>query len=241
MIIDIHTHTTPEVDDGSKSMEMSMQMLRSIVDQGCNRIIATPHSEAFDGGDYERTYRQIRRLQHNAAYNDIPVRIYVGCEIYNHPAVMDRILANLRAHIYPSMNGSKYILSEFDTKYGNFDDALYCLTQYLNNGWIPIIAHAERYCNTFADVPNIKSFTELGCLVQINLYSLEEESDLRIKRCARDLLEEELVDFVGSDAHRMDHRKPAIKVGYDYIRSLCRDKYADRILWKNAEELLGIV
>ena len=96
MIIDIHTHTTPEVDDGSTSMEMSMQMLRSIVDQGCNRIIATPHSDAFGGGSHERTYRQIRRLQHNAAYNDIPVRIYVGCEIYNHPAVMDRILSSAR-------------------------------------------------------------------------------------------------------------------------------------------------
>ena len=63
MIIDIHTHTTPEVDDGSKSMEMSMQMLRSIVDQGCDRIIATPHSEAFGGGDHERGGRsfELRR------------------------------------------------------------------------------------------------------------------------------------------------------------------------------------
>lgn len=241
MIIDIHTHTTPSVDDGSKSMEMSLQMLCSIADQGCDRILATPHNTAFIAGRHERTYRQIRRLQNAAAYANIPVRIYPGCEIYNHPAVMDEILANLRAQIYPSMNGSKYILSEFDIDYGDFDDALYCLTQYLNNGWIPIIAHAERYLNTFTNVPNIKRLKELGCLIQINLYSLEEESDPEIKRCAREFLEEELVDFVGSDAHRMDHRRPALVAGVKYIQNHCREKYAERILWKNAEEILGIL
>ncbi len=240
MIIDIHTHTAPNVDDGSKSMKMSMEMLRSIAEQGCGRIFATPHSDAFDDGDHVYTYQQIQLLQHNAELLGIPVRIFTGCEIYTKPTRMEKNLAKLRAHIYPSMNGSKYILSEFHTKYGNFDDALFCLTQYLNNGWIPIIAHAERYSATFIDVPNIGRLKELGCLVQINFYSLDEEPEPKIKQCAQKLLEEELVDFVGSDAHRMDHRRPVIEEGAKYIREYCREEYAERILWRNAVELLGI-
>lgn len=238
MVIDIHTHTTPNVDDGSESMETSLQMLRSMADQGCNRVFATPHSDAFDFGSHEHTYQQIRSLQHNAAYSGIPVHIYPGCEIHNTPARMDEILENLRDHIYPSLNGSKYILSEFSTTSGNLEDALYCLKRYINNGWIPIIAHAERYYSTFSSISNIKRLKELGCLVQINYYSLAEEQDNIIRHYAQDLLLEELVDFVGSDAHRMDHRKPAIEKGHDYILKNCREKYADRILWKNAEEML---
>ncbi len=240
MIFDIHTHTAPDVDDGSDTIEMSMEMLWIIAKQECNQIFATPHSEAFDYGDHEHTYQQIRLLQHNAELSGIPVRIFMGCEIETKPEWMEDNLAKLRDHIYPSMNGSKYILSEFHTKSGNFDDALFCLTQYLNNGWIPIIAHAERYNKTFTNVSNIKRLKELGCLVQINLYSLEEESDPAIKQCAQKLLEEELVDFVGSDGHGTVHRPPAIEKGAKYIREYCRKEYAERILWKNAVELLGI-
>ena len=241
-LIDIHSHITPGVDDGSENMEMSMQMLHSMMEQGCYKVFATPHSSAFDylRENRERTYSMISLLQETAVKNDMPVQIYPGCEIYTSPGFMDDILHDLRSGQYPSMNGTKYVLAEFSVSRGSFEDARSCLKAYLEEGWIPIIAHAERYCRTFASVSGIAAMKELGCLVQVNLYDLDEEPDREIRKLARDLLSEELVDMVGSDAHRMGHRAPAITAGLKYIEKHCRSEYAEKVLWKNAEQLLMV-
>ena len=109
---------------------------------------------------------------------------------------------------------------------------------YLEEGWIPIIAHAERYCRTFATEENISILKEMGCLVQINYYDLAEEHDDEIRRCAQALVEAELADMTGSDCHRMNHRSPALEEGIRYIREHCRADYAEDLLWRNAQRLL---
>ena len=239
-MIDTHTHIVPGVDDGSADMEMSMHMLRMIVDQGCRRVFATPHSEAFDFGEEQsgRTFSWIRFLRNKAEREGIPVQIFPGCEIYTSPGCIEDNLEMLRSGQIPSMNYTRYVLAEFSTKTGSYEDARFCLTRYLEEGWIPIIAHAERYCGTFATVGNIRKLRRLGCLVQVNLYDLDEEPDSDIRQCARDLLEEELVDMTGSDAHRTDHRPPEKKKKKRYIEEHCTKEYAESVLWKNAERLL---
>ena len=76
-LIDIHSHITPGVDDGSENMEMSMQMLHSMMEQGCYKVFATPHSSAFDylRENSERTYSMISLLQETAVKSDMPVQI----------------------------------------------------------------------------------------------------------------------------------------------------------------------
>ena len=227
-LIDIHTHITPNVDDGSYSLKMSLEMLRSEAEQGANVVFLTSHSSAFASSwSAARTYENMRKVQKAATEAGIPIQIYQGCEIDTNPHAMERILQELEDGTLPSMNGT-----------GAMEEAKYCLHRYLEAGWIPIIAHAERYCRMFATVENIGVLKEMGCLVQLNYYDLAEESDDEIRTCAQVLLRAELADMMGSDAHRMDHRRPKLTKGADYIREHCRTEYAENVLWRNAEKLL---
>ena len=238
-LVDTHTHITPNVDDGASSPEMSLEMLRSEAEQGGNVIFLTPHSSAFASSRLAaRANENMRKVQKAAAEAGIPVRIYQGCEIYTYREIMELLLRDLEYKVLPSMNGTRYVLAEFDTDTGDLEDAKYSLQRYLKAGWIPIIAHAERYHKTFTSVSNIKELKELGCLVQVNLFDLDEEPDGRIRQCARDLLSEELVDLVGSDGHKTWHRPPALTGGREYIEKNCRKEYAEKVLTKNAESLL---
>ena len=238
-LTDIHTHITPNVDDGASSPEMSLEMLRSEAGQGGTVVFLTPHSSAFASSRIAaRTYEKMRKVQEAAVKAGIPVQIYLGCEIYTHQQKMELILRELEDGILPSMNGTRYILAEFDTYTDGMEEAKYCLHRYLEAGWIPIIAHAERYCRTFATVENIAVLKEMGCLVQLNYYDLAEESDDEIRTCAQALLRAELADVMGSDAHRMNHRRPKLTRGADYIREHCRAEYAENVLWRNMEKLL---
>ena len=169
-MIDIHTHITPNVDDGSSSIEMSLNMLRSEVTQGVNKVFLTPHCFAFETKRSEDVFAKMRRVQERAAAEGIPLQIYQGCEIYTYRDKMGRILQDLQGGRIPSMNGTRYVMAEFDIHEGNLEDARYCLNSYLEEGWIPIIAHAERYCWTFATVENIRILKDMGCLVQVNYY-----------------------------------------------------------------------
>ena len=237
-LIDIHTHITPNVDDGSSSSEMSLEMLRSEVAQGVTKVFLTPHSFAFETKRAEDVFEKMRKVQERVAAEGIPLQIYQGCEIYTYRDKMERILRDLQDGRIPSMNGTRYIMAEFDVYEGDIEDAKYCLNRYLNEGWIPIIAHAERYCRTFATVENIAIQKEMGCLVQLNYYSLAEEPGDEIRTCARTLLQAELADMMGSDAHRTDHRRPNLASGAEYIRAHCRPEYAQNVLRRNAERLL---
>ena len=237
-LIDTHTHIAPGVDDGAGSMEMSLAMLRSEAEQGAKVVFLTPHSSAFGGTWTAYTLERMQEVQEAAVKEGLPIRICWGCEIYTERRQMEEILQNLKDRILPSMNGTRYVLAEFSTYRGNIDEAKYCLRRYLEEGWIPIIAHAERYCRTFATVENVKILKDMGCLVQLNFYDLAREKDDAIRSCAQALLKAELADMMGSDAHRMDHRKPELTSGADYIREHCRAEYAADVLWRNAAKLL---
>ena len=236
-LIDTHTHITPNVDDGSSSIEMSLNMLRSEVTQGVNKVFLTPHSFAFETKRPEDVYAKMRKVQERAAAEGIPLKIYQGCEIYTYRDKMGRILQDLQNGRIPFMNGTRYVMAEFDVREGDIEDAKYCLSRYLEEGWIPIIAHAERYCWTFATVENIRILKDMGCLVQVNYYDLDEEPNDDIRPCAQELLKAELIDMMGSDAHRTNHRPPKLMGGVRYIRKHCREEYAEDLLWRNAEKI----
>ena len=237
-LADIHTHITPNVDDGSTSMEMSLEMLRTEAAQGGSSVFLTPHSGFFSSATYRDIDAKMESVRQAAAATDIPVQIYKGCEIYTYGRNIERNLQALEDDILPSMNETRYVLTEFDVHRDLIEESKYCLRRYLEEGWIPIIAHAGRYGWEFASVENISILKEMGCLVQVNFYDLYEEPDESVRTLAQDLLKAELVDLMGSDAHRMDHRRPKLTKGAEYIREHCSPEYAENVLWRNAEMML---
>ena len=137
------------------------------------------------------------------------------------------------------MNNTKYILIEF-SPYAAANQIVYYASCVVKHGYIPILAHVERYASLFENNKWISTLRDVGCHLQINAYSLQNERNVRIKDCVRKLLAENKVSFAGSDAHRTNHRPYNIESGIDYIYKNCTKEYADNICYKNAEKLLNL-
>ena len=211
-MVDIHMHIIPGVDDGARSFEMAEAMLRSAAEQGIHTVFATSHGDAFceKGELVSKRFEQLKKLVKD---KKIPIQLYMGSEVYCDSEDMHLTLKYLKEGIIPSMNGTKYVLSEFywPTK----EEMRYCLGELLREGWIPIVAHMERY--RCVDLAFAKELKQMGCKIQINVYSVFEEEKESTKARARMLLDNRLVDFVGSDAHRTDHRPVNVESGIKYL------------------------
>ena len=235
---DIHCHFIPSVDDGSRDMEMSLEMIRSEYRQGVRGLILTPHTS---GVVEKERYEKNRDRVMNWCKKEFPdLTVGNGCEVLLTGSNTKRIANALGLKMVPLLNGTNYVLVEFlpyDITLKKIRD---CLLQIKDAGYIPVIANAERYgdiCRSFED---IRWFKENGCKIQINIYSLYGESNEKIKNYALKMVEEKLVDFLGTDSHRMDYRPPRIANGMKALLQMTDRDYAEKIAYRNAEELLGI-
>lgn len=243
MIVDIHTHMLYGIDDGAYDKDMSLTLMGMDYDQGVRGIFCTNHSRGMEEG-YRDYHRRFDKLWKVAADRYPGLSLYKGCEILCCREKMPGIIANIKKDVYPTMNGTNYVLMEFKppgTK--GMEEMNYCLEYALDHGYVPIIAHAERYKsiydNPLEDLVRIKEF---GCLVQINLYSIEQDRGLvgggSRKKLANLFLNHQLVDFVGTDTHRLDYKSPETAIGASALRGKYGDEYAEQVLLTNAENLL---
>lgn len=233
-MIDTHIHVIPNVDDGSDTLEESLSMLRCAAKQGVTAVIATPHSSAYDFG-YESVLREYQLLRQTVSAEGIPVRVSLGTEILCYESDMDEIIHFLREGIYPTMNGTCFVLAEFFPNAAR--KAVFCCLKRLQEaGYCPILAHAERY--RYIDVHSACELHNAGVYLQMNIYSVKEEQNDRIRIQARGLLENGLIDFAGSDAHRITRRPPRYTEGVEYMYRKYDRAYIDRILVENPEGLL---
>lgn len=226
-------HVIPGVDDGAENMEMSLVMMARAMEQGISQIIATPHSEVFR---YSKEGGKIifKRLVDTVAKVCPELKLYLGCEIYCETGIMDEVVEALDSGRYPTMNGTKYVLMEF-SQWVYQKNTIPCVEALVKAGYIPIIAHMERYKYLRDNMELVNQFRDLGALIQVNAYSLFDEMDDTIKNWARQLVLERKVDFLGTDAHRTYHRPPSAAMGLDWLYENVEQEYADAIAWSNAQ------
>lgn len=230
---DIHMHIIPGVDDGSCTLSMSEVLLMRAGLQGVQKVFATPHSLAF-AYQPDLVRKNFQALQEQTAGM---IQLFLGCEVRCEPHNIQKTLGLLRDGVLPSMNGTKYVLTEFSTSVQP-DGAQQVTELLLEDGWVPVIAHAERYPALFED-GGIDRIVDQGCLLQINAYSLDGETDGPPTARARKLLAEGKASFLGSDAHRLDFRLPNVEKGLQYVYTHCNKDYADAVAFRNAERLLN--
>ena len=142
-MIDIHTHIIPNVDDGSKSLEISRELLNLELKNHVKNVILTPHQNEMNL-DKENIKKKYLELKENV--RDININLYLGSEIYFY----DNLSEDLKNDKIITMNDTKYVLIEFSTRFDvGVIDKLYDIKVL---GYIPIIAHIERYSYlTFKD------------------------------------------------------------------------------------------
>ena len=196
-MIDIHTHIIPSIDDGSKSVEETFELFKEAAEAGFTDIILTPH---YINGYYEtntniREY-WVKSLQETLNKLEIPIRVFVGNEIYICEN-MDELISN---NIVSPLNNSKYILFELpmNTNVAYLEKIIF---RIINIDKIPILAHPERYSYVQKDISIIEKLRQQGVLFQANYGSIVGLYGDDTRKTLEKLLKKDLIDFVASDVH----------------------------------------
>ena len=239
-IIDIHMHVLPDVDDGSQSLAESTRMIRSSYEQGVRYAFCTSHSYMAyrDESSREHSYDMRNELGHHLFKDGykVGIRLYMGSEVAYDTRDISDTIHKLNEGIIPTMNRTKFVLGDFWPTDFDYSEAEYVVKALLNAGYIPILAHVERYKMTSAET--IKALRDMGAYIQINAYSVAEERNLITKNRAIEMLDNKLVDFIGSDAHRITHRPPMVEAGVKFMYENYDEEYIDAIVHDNAKKYL---
>ena len=232
-IVDLHMHVVPSIDDGSRSIEESLQMLKCAAEQGVTDVFCTSHN-GYCQDDGERYLASFLRLKDAVTEAKINVRIHKGCEILCAGEYIYDIIYGLDIGAFSTLGNSNHVLAELypDAKPS---EALTIVKALTEHGYKPIIAHMERNYNITSLM--VRLLIQSGAMIQVNAFSFVDEADGEIRERARALLRNKYVHFVGSDAHRIDHRPPNMLGGIQYILDNVDEKYATEILRGNAKQL----
>lgn len=236
VIIDMHSHLIPNVDDGSKSIEESLRALKSAEEQGVSEIILTSHN--VDKARLEK-YTDISELKAGfealnkaAADNEINVRLHLGQECLYH----SDLVKMLNEGSALTMAGSRYVLVEFLREISH-RDLLENLTRIREEGYVPVLAHYERYdCLTKKGA--LKELKDEMFLIQMNFDTIQREYGvLKRNPFQRDLLEG-YVDFMGNDCHGTEFRKYFIVHSVKWMKDNLPKEYFRKLMVENPRKIL---
>lgn len=225
MIIDVHCHILPGVDDGAKNPQVTRKMLEIARSEGIDAIIATPHFESGMTPEFlARRAGAMRITEELAAEFDPEIKIYQGNEIfYGESAIeaLDRGEAK-------TINGTDYVLVEFPV-YAEFGYIEKAIRNIMYAGYKPVIAHIERY-EGMSKKHQVEELSNHGVLMQVNASTLTGAMGFGIKHYVFKLMKAGLIDLIGTDAHGVNRRRPEMreairvidkKFGVAYRRLLC--------------------
>ena len=239
MFIDMHHHLIYGIDDGAQSFEGTEKMIRDAVENRVSVIVTTPHitpgQEPFPYEDYKAHLEETRQY---LKAQGIPLILYTGAEILYTPNTCNMLMDGR----VPTMAGTQYVLVEFspDDSYSYILDAF---KRIASTGYIPILAHAERYLCLKKPDQLRKIRQECNALIQVNAKTVIRKHKFFRERYIRKILREGLVDFISTDCHDMPGRsnhmmdayeRLAEDLGEDQARALTHDN-ADRFLQESSQ------
>ena len=235
IITDMHCHVLPGVDDGPKTVADSIAVLREAKRQHVEAMIVTPH---FHPGRYKVYASQIGdvlgSLREEAARKGLSVTLIPGQECYYY----SELVRELNAGHVLTMAGSRYVLTEFDPEviYSVLRNAVRDL---VSNGYIPIIAHFERYRCLLGENERLDQLRYDGAKLQLNFDRLLAKDGFFRRNPWRRLLLDGYVDYLGSDTHGMEFRPPHIDQALTWLLQADAAEASERILYSGIDALLA--
>lgn len=214
--VDIHNHLIPGIDDGAKTLEDSLVLIKKMHSYGIQNIICTPH---IMEGVWENTPKiileQLSKLQIHLNENGLQnIKINAAAEY-----MLDANFSNILKSKTLLTLKDQYLLVEMS--YLNAPYNLYELLFDIQiENYQPILAHPERYNFFHNDFQQFKKLKEAGCLFQLNLLALTNYYGKDVHQVAVKLLKQGMYDFVGSDTHHMRHLNYLEKINDSKILKL---------------------
>lgn len=235
-MIDIHSHVLPGLDDGSKDMYETVEMLTMAAESGVTDMIATPHCniqgtfENYYNNHYIQTFREVQKAINEL---EIPIRLYPGAEVF----VTEDLPELMSGGKILTLNGGHYMLLEFA-----FDDTLEFANDMLEKvsamGIRPVIAHPERYVFLQQRPRTAYEWCEKGYVLQCNKGSFTGRFGKRCAVVAYEMLGQNLVSVIASDAHSSSRRTPVLMDTYEELLDGFATDYLDILFEENPRRIL---
>jgi tyrosine-protein phosphatase YwqE len=200
--VDMHSHLLPAIDDGAKDFENSISLIKSFVEMGYKKLITTPHIMSdFYRNTPEVILDKLDKLNDIVKNLQINIDISAAAEYYLDEGLVEKLE---KKEPLLSFGKEKYLL--FETSYMNasphFDYAVFLMQ---SQGYRPVLAHPERYVYLFDSLEKPKKWYDKGVLLQININSLNGYYSTSAKYLAEKLIDNKMVNFLGSDCHNERH------------------------------------
>lgn len=230
-MVDIHCHILPGIDDGCKTMEDTLSLLKDAENLGFTDICFSPHyvkGSRFSCNNIEKK-NLLEEVKKMAQDNNIGIKLYLGNEVCfenNLNSLIDNDEAS-------TINGGRYLLFELPmvSEVNNLKDVIFDLKV---KGFIPIIAHPERY-EVFQKDPNkMIPLINQGCLFQANFTSLVGVYGKEACKSIKTMLKHNLIHFLATDVHHPNSKNYSnLSLCIKQLDDLIDKNYIDELINKN--------
>ena len=228
-MIDIHSHILPNIDDGSRSIDETFNLIREAKNVGFDAIVSTSH---YMEGYYETNVPErevwVKAIYENLQAKNIDINLFLGNEIY----MSENIIKLLEDRKASTINDTSYVLFELplNAEPLNLYDTIYEMQQYK---LVPILAHPERYSFVQREPELVYDLVEKGVLMQANYGSIIGQYGKKAQMIVRKFFEGNMIHMLGSDVHRQNTRYPKIPQILSELNSLIGEEKLEELTTTN--------
>jgi protein-tyrosine phosphatase len=233
-MIDIHTHVLPGIDDGAQDLQESYEILQALSDQGVTELVATPH---IISGVYENSRKiiagKITEVRELIQKRNLNMTLHSGAELYCEPDLVSKVKKEDL-----TLAQSNYVLIETALQRfpDNFEEILFNFQQ---EGFRPIIAHAERFSPFMNNIDYLLTIVNREIYVQMNSGSIWGVYGNAVKELALEMLNLGCVHVIASDVHGLKKRPILMKDTYDLVASNYSEELAEILFYENPKRILN--
>jgi protein-tyrosine phosphatase len=233
-VIDLHCHILPGIDDGSRSVDMSLEMARMAVDDGIEVVACTPH---IYPGLYMNDTAGIKAardaLQRQFDQAGIPLKLTTGADVHLVPG----LLQGLRDGIVPTLHDTRYLLLEPSHHVAppRFEESIF---QLVAAGYVPVITHPERLTWVEDSYATFANLVRQGCWLQVTAGALTGTFGARAKYWGERFLGDGLTHIIATDAHSSGRRHPNMSKAHEIAVRMLGRKEADLLVRGRPEHIL---
>lgn len=235
-LVDIHCHILPGIDDGPETYEESLKMVAQAVNQGIKAIIATPH---YPYGDYyyekEEVFEKVEILQGKIDQLGLECNIYPGMELYLSYQLIKKLDQD---KLIPLKKETRYLLVEFPLRRVS-RNYINILHEISIRGYIPIVAHPERYQFILDNPFVVNELLEQQVFFQVNAGSICGNNGKQSKKIAIEYVKQGLVSFIASDGHSSNWRNIQLSKAIAILKGIIKPCEIQKMFIDNVEKLLN--
>ena len=215
LLVDVHNHILPGLDDGPLDEELALSLARNAVDNGITHNIATPHHQNGKYLNHKTVVQEcVKYFNQKLIFHDIPIKVLPGMEIH----MFDNILQEIEENLLTLADSKKYLLIELPNSHiPHFTKEIFYELQL--KGYIPIIAHAERNIEFRSNPDKMFEIIKKGALMQVTASSILGLNGRKLQKHSLKMCKNKLVHFIASDAHHHEKRPFLLSDAYKYLNA----------------------